>query len=276
MNIGIIGLGLIGGSFAKATKVRTSHKVFGMDIDRSVVLKAKLVEAIDGVLTPEMISECDLVLVALSPVAAKEVLQQYAPKFKKGAVVVDTTGIKKSISALMRPLSKKYGFVFVGGHPMAGMECSGFDFSGQKLFSSASMILTPAEYVGIQCMDMLKQYFLSLGFAAITISTPEEHDRIIAYTSQLAHVVSGVFVRSKTAAEHLGFSAGSYKDMTRVATMNPEMWTQLFLENQSNLLKEVDGLIKRLQEVRQTLADKNAPALRKLLAEGNDRKANVG
>lgn len=275
MKIGVIGLGLIGGSIAKAIKHNTAHTVLGMDLSQEVVLKAKLIEAIDEVLTEEKISTCDMIILAIYPHATIEFVKSHAERFQKEAVILDCCGIKREVYEGIRPIAAKYGFTYVGAHPMAGLEFSGFEHSKESLFQKAAMILTPDSTVSIGTTEMLKKLFLSIGFSTITISTPEEHDRMIAYTSQLAHVLSSAYIKSKAAENHFGFSAGSFKDMTRVARLNEKMWTELFLENRDNLLSEVEGLINNLQSYADALRDRDEKTLFALLKEGRERKAMI-
>ena len=158
---------------------------------------------------------------------------------------------------------------------MAGIERSGFDASSGKLFSKASMILTPGQNCDIRKLEFAKRFFLSLGFARITLSTPEEHDRIIAYTSQLAHVVSSSYMKSPTAFSHTGFSAGSFRDMTRVAQLHEGMWTELFLENREFLAAEIDRLVLQLQRYREMIFNQREDDLRTLLKEGRELKHKI-
>ncbi|MGI5925457.1 MAG: prephenate dehydrogenase [Lentisphaerae bacterium] len=275
MNIGIVGLGLIGGSIAKTIRKNTTHRIFGGDIQPSVILKAKVMEAIDDELTAENFAACDLLILALYPDATIDFLRRHADDIKPGTTVVDCCGIKKSVCDVAFPLAREKGFVFIGGHPMAGIERSGFAYSSNTLFSNASMILVPDPLLNITQMDEVKKLFLAIGFAQVKISTPTEHDRIIAYTSQLAHIVSSSYIKSDTALSHPGFSAGSFKDMTRVATLHEGMWTELFLHNQDYLVAEIDGLVQRLLQYRDAIATGEVETLRQLLKDGRERKALV-
>lgn len=275
MRIGIVGLGLIGGSMARAIKQNTNHLVLGMDTDPNVVLRAKLFQAIDEELTESALGSCDALIIALHPVAAIGFLRENAAKFARDALVVDCCGIKRPVCEVAFPLSRQHGFHFIGGHPMAGIEKWGFEYSDAKLFARASMILVPPGDVPIAVLETAKKLFLQLGFGSVKISTPGEHDTIIAYTSQLAHVVSSAYIKSSTATEHTGFSAGSFRDMTRVATLSEKMWTELFLMNGDNLCREIDTLIAHLNEVRDAISAQDAHALSELLREGRERKALV-
>lgn len=275
MNIAVIGLGLIGGSMAKALKKYTPHTILGMDTDPQVMFKAKLLEAIDVELTPERLPICDMVLVATWPKAAVAYVQENAHRIRKGATVIDLCGVKRAVCGPLFQVAQENGFLFVGGHPMAGIEYSGFDHASAALFQNASMILTPPPGISIQELAELKHFLRELGFARVVMTTPEEHDRVIGYTSQLAHVVSSAYVKSPEAMEHHGFSAGSFRDMTRVARLHPAMWTELFLLNREPLLSELDALIGHLNEYRSALETADGQQLYTLLKEGAERKEIV-
>ena len=238
MKIAIIGLGLIGGSMAKAIKENTSHTVYGYDKNDTVEKKALLLGAIDEVLTDEILSQCALTLIALYPQAAVDFIRKKQEIFKKSSIVLDCCGVKRIVCRQVEPIALKQGFVFIGGHPMAGLEHSGFDHAKKALFKDASMILTPTKG-SIQDVEKVKDLFTAIGFTNIQIATPEEHDQMIAFTSQLAHVVSSAYIKSPAAMKHQGFSAGSYKDLTRVAKLNEDMWTELFLDNPEFLTEEI-------------------------------------
>lgn len=275
MNIAVVGLGLIGGSLAKAFKTNTSHTVYGYDISEPVLLKAHLLSAIDVTLTPENLGECDVVIIALYPHDTVSYLRQNAANLKPEALVTDCCGVKSFVCGEVRKLLAEHPFTFVGGHPMAGRQYSGFGYSDIELFKDASMILTPYKDVEIATLDTLKKLYLSAGFSRVVVTTPEEHDRIIAYTSQLAHVVSNAYVKSPMAYEHSGFSAGSYRDLTRVAWLNEKMWTELFLLNRENLAGEIEGLIAELGRYAQALRGSDAASMEALLMAGKERKALI-
>lgn len=276
MNIAVIGLGLIGGSMAKTIKkLMPQHIVLGSDINPQVIMKAKLLEAIDAELTPERLAICDMVFVATWPQIAIDYVRENAHLIHKGATVIDLCGVKRAVCEPLFRIAEENGFLFVGGHPMAGIEYSGFDHATAALFQNASMILTPPHGVSIQVLAELKYFFRELGFGKVVMTTPEDHDRVIAYTSQLAHVVSSAYVKSPEAMEHHGFSAGSFKDMTRVARLSPQMWTELFMDNREPLLGELDALIAHLNEYREALLNADVGAMQQLLQEGTERKEIV-
>lgn len=272
MNIGIIGLGLIGGSMAKAIKQNTSHKVFGLDLQDTIVKKAILTGTLDAALTTELISTCDLLIVALYPQDTIDFVKTHSNIIKKDAIVLDCCGVKKVICETLEPIAKENGFIFMGGHPMAGLAHSGFTHAKKALFNNASMVLTPTKGTQIEDVQKIKLLCVSIGFTNTQISSPLEHDRVIAFTSQLAHVVSSAYIKSPSALEHKGFSAGSYKDMTRVSKLNEDMWTELFLDNSDYLTEEIDGIIERLSQYSKAIKENDRDTLCDLLRDGKERK----
>lgn len=275
MNIGITGLGLIGGSMAKATKSRTGHRVFAFDSDPAVLNAALAEGACDGVLDGERLKGCEMVLVALWPDDTVRFVKQNADAFAPGCIVSDLCGVKGSVCAGVRDAVSGRDFTFIGAHPMAGRERSGFRNADAGLFEGASVLLTPFPETDGEKIEKLSAFYRSLGFVRTVQTTAEEHDRIIAYTSQLAHVVSSAYVQSPAAALHHGFSAGSYRDLTRVARLNEDMWTELFMENREPLRSELDSLIERLAAYSKTLGDGDAAALRQLLRAGRMIKERI-
>jgi len=276
MKVGIVGLGLMGGSMAKSVKNRTAHTVYGIDLDRETMTLARLCGAIDGPLTEETLPQCDLVLVAIRPQAAVDWVREHAPQIGKNAILVDLCGVKRVVVEQIAPIAEEHGFAYIGGHPMAGRERGGFTASTDDLYVGASMILTPDKRTDMKLLETLQSFFLDVGFAKLTFSQPEEHDRIIAFTSQLAHIVSSAYVKSPEAQRRRGFSAGSFKDMTRVARLDEDMWTELFLDDADFLTHEVSVLIGHLEEYRDALESKDAEKLRALLKEGRELKAAAG
>ena len=276
MKVGIVGLGLMGGSMAKSIKARTSHTVYGIDLDQETMSLARLCGAIDGPLTGENLAQCDLVLVALRPQAAIDWVREKGAGIPKGAILVDFCGVKRVVVEALAPLAEEYGFSYIGGHPMAGRERGGFTASTEYLYVGASMILTPDQRTDMKLLETLRDFFFDVGFGKLTFSQPEEHDRIIAFTSQLAHIVSSAYVKSPEAQRRRGFSAGSFRDMTRVARLDEEMWTELFLDDADFLTKELGILIGHLEEYREALEARDGERLRSLLRDGREKKATAG
>ena len=272
MKIGIIGMGLMGASFARALKKTGDHMVYAHDMKESVMIKADLMKAYDYELTEENCGELDMLVLAVYPETFEETVKRYLPYLKSGAIVTDFCGTKRLVVGSMKKLAALYPEItFIGGHPMAGREFSGIDHSSAGLFERASMILVPVN-ADIFALDKTKKFFLSLGFSRVEITTAENHDEMIAYTSQLCHIVSNAFIKNEQAEKHAGYSAGSYRDLTRVARLNPDMWAQLMTENADKLQKELDEFIGNLQKYSVALKSRDKEELRSLLAEGNERK----
>lgn len=276
MKVGIVGLGLIGGSMAKSVKARTAHTVYGADLDQETMSLARMSGAIDAPLTEENLPQCDLILVAICPGAAVRWVKDHAERISKSAILVDLCGVKRVVVEALGPIAEEHGFAYIGGHPMAGRERGGFTASSEDLYTGASMILTPDKRTDMQLLETLKAFFLDVGFAGLTFSDPEEHDRIIAFTSQLAHITSSAYVKSPEAQRRRGFSAGSFQDMTRVARLDENMWTELFLDDADYLVKELDTLIENLTAYSNALKSGDAERVRALLKEGRELKATAG
>lgn len=275
MNVGIVGLGLIGASFGKSLKKMTENKVFGYDINPDVLLKAELVGAMDEALSDKNLPTLDVLIISVYPRSFKEVAKEYLPKMKDGAVLMDFCGIKRGIEEDMRELSEIYPNVsFVGAHPMAGREFSGIERSISTLFEKATCVVVPVK-TDIFTLEKVRDLFLSVGFSEAVFSTSYRHDEIIAFTSQLCHIVSNAFIKSPMASSHFGFSAGSYRDLTRVARLNPTMWTELMMDNRDLLKTELDGLIARLLEYSDALGRGDEQRLFGLLKEGSDLKISI-
>ena len=275
MIVGIIGLGLIGGSLAKAFCRSKDVTVLGWDTNQSIVEFAQIAEAIQAPLTEENLNTVDLLLLATYPEAVIEHMERLAPKLSKHTMVIDCAGTKEKVCQAVFPLAEEYGFRFLGGHPMAGTHNSGFKYSREDLFDGAPMVLVPPNFYDIRLLDEAKKMLAPVGFGRVSITTAADHDKRIAFTSQLAHVVSNAYVKSPTAREHAGFSAGSYKDLTRVAWLNPDMWAELFLENKEHLLFELNTIIENLTEYKAAMEQDDFSTLRQLLDDGRRIKEEV-
>ncbi len=274
MTVGIIGLGLIGGSMAKILKA-AGYTVLGQDINPETLRKAIAQGVIDGELFRKDIGSCGVILLCVYPQGTLDWLEQNGECIGKGAVVMDTCGVKRVVCAPAWEIADRYGFVFVGGHPMDGAAKIGLDYSKDTMFRQASMILCPREDITLSQMSLLKKVLSAAGFGRYELTTPEHHDEMIALTSQLAHVVSSAYVKAPLSLSHRGYSAGSFRDMTRVSYLNETMWTELFMDNRENLLSEVEGIISRLIPYRDALRDGDAERLRALLREGRETKEKM-
>ena len=274
MTAGIVGLGLIGGSFAKAYS-EAGHTVLAYDIDQTILQFAMLSNTVSGQLTAETVGQCDVVLIAINPEPTRQYLTEMAPHFGSKPVVIDCCGTKRSICQLGFSLAQTHGFTYLGGHPMAGIHQSGFKYATPTMFKGAPMVIVPPTFDDIALLDRVKTLLAPARFGRISVTTAENHDQIIAFTSQMAHVISNAFIKSPTARKRKGFSAGSYRDLTRVAWLTPPMWAQLFLENKDCLLYELDTFMEALQQYRDAISQEDLPRLTALLEEGRDRKEEV-
>lgn len=272
MKIGVVGLGLIGGSLAKSAKKNTDFKVYGYDLNKEVIKNAISENSIDGELTQKRLQSCDYVFIPLYPEAVIEYVENNASFFKEGAVVIDCAGVKRSVCDKCFEIAENNKFSFVGGHPMAGTQYSGFENSKDTMFYNAPFVLTPKENEDILTLANAREVIMKLGFGRVSVMTPQKHDKLIAFTSQLAHIVSNAYVKSPSALERKGISAGSYKDLTRVAYLNEDMWTELFIENKENLIFELDYIISELQKYSDAIKNDDADRLKRLLREGKEMK----
>ena len=274
MTVGIVGLGLIGGSAAKAFKA-AGYKVLSYDIDKSITGFASLEGTVDAELSADNIASCDLILLTATPKAVAGYLKENAGLIPEHALVIDFCGTKQMICDLGFALAAEHGFTFVGGHPMAGLQYSGYKYSKQSLFNGASFIIVPPVHDDIALLDRVKQALMPLGFKKYVVTNADFHDRMIAYTSQMCHVVSNAFIKSPSAKFHRGYSAGSFRDFTRVSRLNENMWTELFIENKSHLLQELDLLISSLAEYREAIAAEDSESLCRLLRDGRIAKEDA-
>ena len=274
MKVGILGLGLIGGSLARAYAI-AGHTVYAIQRNEQMLSFAMLAGAVHGKLSGETIPECDLILLSIYPDGSAGWLEKNAHLISKDALVIDCCGIKREVCRRCFPLAEKYGFTFVGGHPMAGSQFSGFKYSRATLFKGQPMVLVPPRFDEMALLDRCRQALAPCEFGTFSVTTAEDHDQMIAFTSQMPHILSNAFIKSPTALRHKGFSAGSYRDLTRVAWLNAPMWAELFLGNRDNVLREMDFYIESLQAYRDAIAAQDLEKLTALLEEGKRRKEEV-
>ncbi|WP_369298213.1 prephenate dehydrogenase [uncultured Neglectibacter sp.] len=271
----VVGLGLIGGSIAKALKLNTDHIVLGVDTQEDTLLDACSCGAIDGKTSPEDLRTADVVYLCIYPESALEFAKENGPMLKEGCILTDACGIKGEICQGMERLRGTGKYVFVAGHPMAGKELSGFAASDAGIFAGASYLIAPCG-APEWAVDEVASLAKSMGFGRVVMTTPEQHDREIAFTSQLPHVLACSYVMSPRCKEHQGFSAGSYRDVSRVANINDVLWSRLFLDNREELLSELDELIKNLSSFRCAIDSEDEERLRQLLRHAAEIKREVG
>ena len=274
MTVGILGLGLIGGSLARAYAL-AGHTVYAGEQDEAMHSFAMLAGAVHGKLNEDTIPQCDLILLSIYPAGCVQWLEDNGPLIPKGALVIDCCGVKREVCHRCFPLAKKHGFTFVGGHPMAGSQFSGFKYSRANLFVGAPMVLVPPVFDDMPLLERVKEALAPCSFGSFSVTTGEKHDKMIAFTSQMPHIASNAFIKSPTAQMHKGFSAGSYRDLTRVAWLNPGMWAELFLENRDFLLEELELYIQNLSAYRDAIQNADEATLIRLLEEGKRCKEEV-
>lgn len=271
MNILVVGLGLIGGSLCKAMKKYTYHTVYGENRSKETEEYALRDIAIDHKFGGDY-SAIDLVIISLYPEATEKYLADHAHEMARGTLITDVCGIKGDFAARMTKLAADNGLRYVGMHPMAGKEFGGYQNSTADLFQKANFVITAdgdSDAEGVKTLESLAK---ELGAGKIVITTPENHDKMIAYTSQLAHIVSSAYVKSPELELECGFSGGSFQDMTRIATMNETMWTELFMQNSRHLQYELDTLIANLQTYSDALRNGDSERMKLLIAEGRELK----
>ena len=274
MKVGILGLGLIGGSFARAY-AKAGHTVYACENDESIFSFAQLAGVVQGPLSEEHIVQCDLIVLAIYAEGCVNWLKQHAHLIHAATTVIDCCGVKETVCNHCFPIAQKYGFTFIGAHPMAGSHFSGFKYSRSNLFQGAPMVLVPPRFDDAELLHKTKELLSPCGFGSFSVTTAKQHDEMIAFTSQMPHILSNAFIKSPTALSHKGFSAGSYRDLTRVAWLNPQMWSELFLNNKDNILFELDSYIQNLMAYRDAISTENESVLIALLDEGRKRKEEV-
>lgn len=271
MKILIVGLGLIGGSIAKALHAYTEHSVYGWNRTRAVAKKAEEEHVIDGIADDDC-GAYDMIVMCLYPAHIRQWMHEHVETMRKDTIVIDVSGVKTDLPQEMHEICQPRGVHYLSCHPMAGKERAGYDVSDEDLYQGANFIMTPLPETPKYVIAQVRNFAHQIGFRRFVITTPEMHDRMIAYTSQLAHVVSSSYVESPVIELESGFSGGSFHDMTRIATMNEEMWTDLFMENRESLLKELDILIANLGEYRKALAQSDRGRVYDLIRQGRLRK----
>ena len=282
MTIAVIGMGLIGGSICKAVKKYTDYMCLGFNRSENALKAALDDKVIDKAFMLDNLTElnqADLTIICLYPDQTVTFAHDNIGKFKKGSIIIDAGGIKTDVYEKLQPVFEKFentGVTFIGAHPMAGREFSGYDYSQADLFKNASFIITPYPGTPEEKIKSLEDFAKKIGFSKFVVTTPHEHDRIIAYTSQLAHIVSNAYVKSETIENKAGFSAGSFLDLTRVAKLNEDMWSSLMMANRRFLAGELKNIIDNLSEYLTALENGDINYLHSLLKDGRIIKENSG
>lgn len=270
MDIGFIGCGLIGGSLIKSLDRCAEYNTYFFDIDPDTVKKVESTTRAQFLDSPDKLKNLDIVFVCLHPQKTIDFIKKNVNNFKKGAIVSDVCGVKQSIADAVEDLLCENGVNYIGVHPMAGREFSGFDYALDNLFENAYFII--AEPKNKADISPLKKIAEACRFKSIVITTAKKHDEIISFTSQLAHVVSNAYIKSPTALLQCGFSAGSFHDMTRVAYLNENLWTELFMMNKECLCGEIQTIINHLEEYKTAMENNDSEKLKALLKDGRELK----
>ncbi len=269
MRIAVVGLGIMGASIARALKAKTEYTVDGWNRNHGVVEYALSKNYVDGEVSD--FATYDVVFIALPPEATMEFIETH--NFKDDGIVADVCGMKKAIEKAV--YADNPNFRYVGTHPMAGKETSGIKSSSETLFKGANVIITKARKTDEDAINTIVKLYRKMGCAKILLCPAEYHDAKIAYTSQLAHLVSNAYLKSKTVEGCSGFTGGSFQDMTRVAGMDEEIWTELFFMNEKNLSKELETLIANLNEYLTVLKTGNEEQMKELLRAGGDVRRSL-
>lgn len=267
MKICVVGLGLIGGSVCLSLK-RAGRGVYGWNRSKNPLSYALKNKIIDG--AAEDFTSFDVVFVALPPEACIDFIL-HTP-FKEGAVVADICGVKKCVEDAV--YGARRDIKYIGTHPMAGKEVSGVENACENLFDRASMVITRGIYTDERAISLVKSLTKEMGFARIVECSAEYHDRKIAYTSQLAHVVSNAYVKDKESYGCFGFTGGSFQDMTRIAGVDEKVWSSLYLLNKDNLLNNLSQIINNLEEIKTVLSGGDKAEIEAALRRGRETFEN--
>ena len=277
MNIVIVGLGVVGGSFAMALKDAGYTDVYGIDVNEETLKKAKERELIkEGSRTgKELLKNADLTIISIYPKLVKNFVEDNKDYFKKGSIITDATGIKGMfINDIIKILPSDIDFVF--GHPMAGREKKGIDFASSEVFKGANYIITPISRNKEENIKKIEDLAKSIGFKRVKRITPEFHDEMVGYTSQLPHAIAVALINSDEEGRETGsFIGDSYRDLTRIANINEDLWSELFLGNKDNLLKAITNFELELDFIKKAMYSNDKEALKKLFVKSTKRREKL-
>jgi len=266
--VAVIGLGIMGGSIVKALKKSGKYYVIGYNRTTDISQRALADKAVDEIWDGASPLDADITVLAVNPNVTYDLFKTLPALLKKGSILTDICGVKAELVKKGEAVGREYGVHFIGGHPMAGRERSGYDYSTEDLFFNRSYIFTETVNTNKEALNILSQMALDIGCSDVTITSPEYHDKMIAYTSQIPHILAGAYMNSPTSATHKGYSAGSYHDVSRVASVDENLWSQLFLQNKDNLLYEIDILIRNLQDYKEAVTRNDSSRLSGIIKTG--------
>lgn len=272
----IVGLGLIGGSMAYALRGFKNAEIIGVDIDPETRRKAVKEKAVHRACADmsDAASEADLIIMCTYPDLAVKLLEEHRDELKRGVVVTDVCGVKTDVSRRIRRALPDHAD-YVGGHPMAGKEVEGFDNACPELFWMTGYIITPFADSKPESVKLIKELAHFIGATRITVASPEEHDAIIAYTSDLMHVSASALCLTYPEKMNRAYTAGSFRDCTRIARINPELWTELFLSNAKNTAAEIDRLIENLNTIKSAILSNDEKGLYSILERVHKNKLTM-
>ncbi len=277
INIAIVGLGVIGGSFALSLRDKGMGNIWGIDIDEETLIKAKKMGIInEGYTNPEIaLANSDIVILCVYPRLVKKFIEDNSKYFKGGSIITDTSGVKHGlIEEVNALLPKNVDFVF--GHPMAGREKKGIDFASEKVFRGANYIITPNERNEEKNIELILELLIKVGFGTISRLCPKEHDKQIAYTSQLPHAIAVSLINSESFQDETGkFIGDSFRELTRIAKINEDLWCELFMENKENLIKQIQSFEKQLDKLKDSLVNDKDQELKKIFRKSSKRREHI-
>ncbi len=276
-NITIIGLGLIGGSYAMALKELSPKNLWGVDIDVEAIKTAGKMGIIDkGYIDGAIpLKDSDVVIVSLYPDKAIQFIRNNINNFKRGAVITDTSGIKGKVVNEVATFLPTY-LDFLGGHPMAGKESKGLAFASKDLFKNTNYILTPTEKNKDENIQLIKQIALSIGCKKIVFVDPETHDKIIAYTSGLPHLIAVSLVNCNSFNdERKSFIGGGFRDTTRIAAINPELWSELFVSNKENVIEQIEEFQNNLSVLKSAIKGENVSEIEEIFNTARKKRSEL-
>lgn len=271
----IVGLGLMGGSYAYALSKRGYH-VSGIDINQESIdyaLKNRLIEKGSVNVNEAIVQEADIIFFGLYPNTMISWIKKHRSLFKDGCLISDVSGVKCNVVDVVQDLLKDQPVEFIASHPMAGKEVSGVAYANDAMFQQANFIITPTDKNSNQAISFLTEFAKELNFANISILSPQKHDEMIGYVSQLTHAIAISLMNANDNPDLVNYTGDSFRDLTRIARINEHLWTELFFLNKDNLIREIDDFKAALETLKQTLLDADSDKLKQMMITSTKRRA---
>lgn len=272
-NITIVGLGLIGGSYAEAIKELSPKNLWAIDIDEESLKYAEKIGLIDkGYKEAEVpIKNSDIIIICLYPELTLKFLKENMKHFKSGAIITDAVGIKEKVTENINSIIRD-DLDFIGGHPMAGRETSGVKSASKEIFKNANYIITPTDKNKKENIELIEDLVRKIGFSKIVKVSPRKHDEIIAFTSQLPHVIATTLMNCTYMQDVNSFTGGSFNDITRIAKINSSLWSELMIENDEHIVSQINLFQNYMTKIKNAIESKNYEQLNDILKESSKRK----